>query len=72
MTIQQAAQSLHAELSHFPWLVSVGIGEPEGKPTVFVYATTLKNVRLTELRHDGYAGFPVRVEKTNKFRPAVR
>lgn len=72
MTIDQAAQALQAELSHSPWLVSVATGDVEGRPTLYVFARTMKNIRLTELRHDGYAGFPVKVEKTNSTRPGMR
>jgi len=72
MTIEQAAQALQAELAHFPWLVAITTGAVEGRPTLYVYAKTMKNVRLTELRHDGYAGFPVKVEKTSPTRPGLR
>jgi hypothetical protein len=69
MTIEQAAQALKVELEHFPWLVSVSTGDSEGRPTLYVHARTMKDIRLTELRHDGYAGFPVKVEKTTPTHP---
>lgn len=72
MTIEQAAQALQSELAHFPWLVAVDTADVEGRPTLYVHATTMKNIRLTELRHDGYAGFPVKVERSNPSRPGMR
>lgn len=69
-TVRQAAESLADELSHFPWLVSVGIGKPEGRDTLYVYVKSLQHPQLDAIR-SGFKGFPVIIEKTGAIRPAL-
>ena len=70
LTFREAAESLQQELRGFPWLVSVGMGRPKGEETLYVYVTSLKQPKIDELR-SGYRGFPVLIEKTGRFRPAI-
>jgi hypothetical protein len=69
-TLREAAGSLHEELSNYPWFVSVGMGTPDDEETLYIYVTSVKHDPLRELRF-GYKGFPVLIEKTGHFRPAI-
>ena len=72
MNVREAATALHDDLSHYPWLASVGIGKQDGgDETLYIYVTTKKNKVLDKLR-SGYLGFPVVIKKTEQFRPALR
>lgn len=70
MTANEAAESLYDELSRFRWLVSVGIGNPDGRETLYVYVTTIRHPELEVLRN-GYRGFPVIVTQSGAVRPAA-
>ncbi|MDB5344329.1 MAG: hypothetical protein JWP89_2706 [Schlesneria sp.] len=69
MTIHEAAETLAAELSGFKWFVSLGVGNPNGIQTIYVYVKSLRHPQLAGLR-DGYQGFPVVIENTGVVRPA--
>lgn len=72
MNAREAATALYDDLSEYPWLASVGIGKPDdGADTIYVYVTNAKNKVLDKLR-SGYRGFPVVIEKAERFRPALR
>lgn len=65
MTATEAAEFLADEVSQFPWLVSVGVGTPNGKETLYVYVKSSRHRELNSIR-DGYLGFPVIIENTGK------
>jgi len=68
-TLRTAAKALHNELSAYKWFVSVGMGTPNDEETLYVYVTSLKHNEIEDLHE--YQGFPVVIEKTGRFKPAI-
>jgi len=71
MTIQEATAKLFDELSHFPWFVSIGVGQARDGDTIYVYVKTVRHKELDFLR-GGFQGYPVIVEKTGVIKPVTQ
>ena len=69
-TIFEAAEALQRKLEAFPWLTAVAVGELDGREVIFVYAKSLRHKEVDSLRHDGWMGYEVIVEKVGTIRPA--
>ena len=65
MTIDEAAQALQNEVSRNPWYIGIGIGEHDGRPSLYLYVKHTKGVDLSFLK-DGWKGFHVEIQKTGK------
>lgn len=63
--LQQASQSLHAELERFPWLRAVGIGLVDGSAGIFVYVSR-NNKEVRQQIPEQWEGFPVTARKMSQ------
>ena len=68
MDIRTAARLLEEELREAPWLTMVGVGEHEGRESIFVYVKHV-NPFASELARSGWRGFPVVIRKMGQPRP---
>ena len=68
MDIKQAAAELREKLGRPAWLVSVGVGEVEGREALFLYVTSANHPPLEYLK-DGWNGYPVVIRKFGAIAP---
>jgi hypothetical protein len=68
MTIEQAAKLLSEELCDAPWATTVGVGEHEGKPCIYLYLKA-SNPSAASFVKGGWHGFPVLIRKMSSPRP---
>lgn len=66
--IEVACAKLQALLADETWFTSVGIGDTDGQPCLFLYVTAIKHGRT--YARNGWHGWPVEVRKMGQPRPA--
>lgn len=71
VTIQEAAKSLHEQFRDATWLTMVGVGEHNGRESIFVYVKSLDPAHVGFLK-GGWCGFPVVIRKMTSPRPVLR
>jgi hypothetical protein len=71
MTPQAAARELYFRLRDQPWFTTVGVGEKDGAPVLYVYVKPIRGIDLPE-SFDSWEGFTVEVKKMGTPRPAER
>jgi len=69
MTVREAAKKLFGALAYPTWVSSVGIGEKDGKQTIYVYVTSKKAASKAMEEQKEFEGFPIVVEQIGKVRP---
>lgn len=71
MTPEQAADRLDRELRKHKWYQSIGVGETDDGPAIFVYVATARHSVLTKYAK-GWMGYPVFVRPTGRIRAVHR
>lgn len=62
MSPEEAAKSLAEKLRGAPWFTTVGVGEQEGRPVIYLYVKTL-NIPTLAFLDNGWNGYRVAVQK---------
>ena len=68
MTVEQAADLLSERLRSAPWLTTIGVGQENGSPCIYVYVKSLDPIAVAFLK-EGWHGFRVLVRKMRSPRP---
>lgn len=71
MTIDDASRALWREVHAAPWFRAIGVGEPGGVPTIFLYVARAHVGEMRRRYPSGIGVYPVRVEAMSKPRPAA-
>lgn len=71
MTAYEAATALSEKLSHIAAVQSVGVGEKDDAPAIYVYATTLRDRELEKIG-PVWEGFPVVLRRVGRIAPLSR
>jgi hypothetical protein len=70
MSPDDAAGALDGRLRPFPWYLSVGVGQNDDGPMLFVYVKSARHRELSDLAR-GWMGYPVAVRATGAIRPVI-
>jgi hypothetical protein len=67
---EQAALALDRRLRHYPWYLSVGVGDSGQGETLYLYVRSKKHRELDFL-NSGWMGFQVEIKPVGSMRPAT-
>lgn len=71
MNAMDAASDLQEKLAEVAVIQSVGVGEKDGVPAIYVYTTTLRD-RDLEAIGSTWEGFPVVLRRVGRITPLAR
>jgi hypothetical protein len=69
MDYQTKAATLQQHLNYPEWLTTIGLGEAEGRPCLFVYVNNMSLARKADIP-PGWQGIPVNIKYMGTIHPA--